>query len=78
MTIVHKSGNIHNNAGGLTRWVLPNTLNNPAYVPSNAEPQVPIERINITDVEKELYEEVKESYNQDNNSHILTSLLDKY
>ncbi|MBW0514594.1 hypothetical protein O181_054309 [Austropuccinia psidii MF-1] len=32
MTIVHKAGNIHKNAYGLSRWELPNTPENPAYV----------------------------------------------
>ncbi|MBW0543527.1 hypothetical protein O181_083242 [Austropuccinia psidii MF-1] len=50
MTIVHKAGNIHNNADGLSRWALPNTPENPSYVPTGAEPQIPIEGINITDV----------------------------
>ncbi|MBW0513936.1 hypothetical protein O181_053651 [Austropuccinia psidii MF-1] len=49
MTIVHKAGNIHNNADGLSRWALPNTPDNPAYVPTTAEPQTPIEGIIITD-----------------------------
>ncbi|MBW0515141.1 hypothetical protein O181_054856 [Austropuccinia psidii MF-1] len=50
MTIVHKAVNIHNNSHGLSRWELPNTTENPAYVPTDAEPQIPIEGINITDV----------------------------
>ncbi|MBW0583218.1 hypothetical protein O181_122933 [Austropuccinia psidii MF-1] len=33
MTIVHKAGNIHNNAAGLSRWALANTPDNPSYVP---------------------------------------------
>ncbi|MBW0582001.1 hypothetical protein O181_121716 [Austropuccinia psidii MF-1] len=78
MTIVHKAGNIHKNADGLSRWELPNTPDNPAYVPTSAEPQIPIEGINITDVGTEFFEEVRESYKQDKNCHILTALLDKY
>ncbi|MBW0575200.1 hypothetical protein O181_114915, partial [Austropuccinia psidii MF-1] len=50
MTIVHKAGNIHNNAYGLSRWELPHTTENPAHVPTSAEPQIPIEGINLTDV----------------------------
>ncbi|MBW0518900.1 hypothetical protein O181_058615 [Austropuccinia psidii MF-1] len=50
MTIVHKAGNILKNADGLSRWELPNTPENPAYVPTSAEPHIPIEGINITDV----------------------------
>ncbi|MBW0577382.1 hypothetical protein O181_117097 [Austropuccinia psidii MF-1] len=50
---------------------------NPAYVPISSEPQIPIEGINITDVGTEFFEEVRESYEQYRNSHILTALLDK-
>ncbi|MBW0549598.1 hypothetical protein O181_089313 [Austropuccinia psidii MF-1] len=77
MTIVHKAGNIHKNADGLSRWALPNTPDNPSYVPTGAEPQIPIEGINITDVGTEFFEEVRESYKLDKNCHILTSLLEK-
>ncbi|MBW0593712.1 hypothetical protein O181_133427 [Austropuccinia psidii MF-1] len=77
MTIVHEAGNIHKNADGLSRWALANTPDNPAYVPSEAEPQIPIEGINITDIGTEFFEEVRESYKQDKNWHILTSLLDE-
>ncbi|MBW0514707.1 hypothetical protein O181_054422 [Austropuccinia psidii MF-1] len=61
MTIVHKSGNIHKNADGLSRWALPNTPDNPAYVTIGAEPQIPIEGINITDVGTEFFAEVREA-----------------
>ncbi|MBW0537193.1 hypothetical protein O181_076908 [Austropuccinia psidii MF-1] len=77
MNIVHEAGNIPKNAYGLSRWALPNTPHHPAYVPTGAEPQIPIEVINITDVETEFFEEVRDSYKLDTNGHILTSLLDK-
>ncbi|MBW0578356.1 hypothetical protein O181_118071 [Austropuccinia psidii MF-1] len=77
MNIVHKEGSIHKNADGLSRWALSNTPDNPAYVPLVAEPQIPIEGINITDIRTEFFEEVRESYKKDKNCHILTSLLDK-
>ncbi|MBW0575150.1 hypothetical protein O181_114865 [Austropuccinia psidii MF-1] len=77
MTIVHKAGNIHKNDYGLSRWALANTPDNPAYVPLEAEPQIPIEGINITDIATEFFEEVRQSYKQDKNCHMLTSLLDK-
>ncbi|MBW0573099.1 hypothetical protein O181_112814 [Austropuccinia psidii MF-1] len=77
MTIVHKAGRTHKNADGLSRWALANTPNNAAYLPLEAEPQIPIEGINITDIGTEFFEEVRESYNEDKNCHILTSLLDK-
>ncbi|MBW0475738.1 hypothetical protein O181_015453 [Austropuccinia psidii MF-1] len=77
MTIVNKAENIHQNSNGLSRWALHNTPDNPVYVPEKEEPQIPIEGINITDVGKELFKEVRESYKQDKNCHILTSLLEK-
>ncbi|MBW0556789.1 hypothetical protein O181_096504 [Austropuccinia psidii MF-1] len=77
MTIVHKAGNINNNADGLPIWALPNTPDNPAYVPTGAEPQIPIEGINITDFGTEFFEEVRESYKLNKNCHILTPLLHK-
>ncbi|MBW0580781.1 hypothetical protein O181_120496 [Austropuccinia psidii MF-1] len=78
MTIAHKDGNINKNSDGLSRWELPNTSDNPAYLPKSAEPQIPIEGIKIKDVGTELFEEVRESYKQDKNCNILTALLDKY
>ncbi|MBW0583468.1 hypothetical protein O181_123183 [Austropuccinia psidii MF-1] len=78
MTIVHKEGNIHKNSDGLSRWALANTPDNPAYVPLGAQTQIPIEGIDITDIGTEFFEEVRESYKQENNFHILTSLLDKH
>ncbi|MBW0585967.1 hypothetical protein O181_125682 [Austropuccinia psidii MF-1] len=77
MTIVHKAGNIHKNADGLSRWALPNTPDNPAYVLTGAEPQIPTEGIKITDFRTEFFEEVRDSYKLDSNCHILTSLLAK-
>ncbi|MBW0573166.1 hypothetical protein O181_112881 [Austropuccinia psidii MF-1] len=77
MTIVQESGNICKNSDGLSRWVLANTPDNPDYVPLEAEPQIPIEGINITDIGTEFFEEFKESYTQQKNCHILTTLLDK-
>ncbi|MBW0542031.1 hypothetical protein O181_081746 [Austropuccinia psidii MF-1] len=77
MTIVHKAGNIHKNADGISRWALANTPDNPAYEPLEAEPHITIEGINITDIGTELFEEVREYYKQDKNCHILTSLLNK-
>ncbi|MBW0512858.1 hypothetical protein O181_052573 [Austropuccinia psidii MF-1] len=78
MAIVHKAGNIQKNSDGLSIWELTNTPDNPAYVPPNAEPQIAIEGIKITDVGTKLFEEAREIYEQENNFHILTSLLDKH
>ncbi|MBW0508924.1 hypothetical protein O181_048639 [Austropuccinia psidii MF-1] len=59
MTIVHKEGNIHKNADGRIRWALANTPDNPAYEPLEAEPQIPSEGINITDIGAGFFEEVR-------------------
>ncbi|MBW0557683.1 hypothetical protein O181_097398 [Austropuccinia psidii MF-1] len=77
MTIVHKAGNIHKTTDGLSRWELGNNLDIPAYVPLEAEPQLPIERIKITYIGTELFEEVRKYYKKNKKWHILTSLLDK-
>ncbi|MBW0535384.1 hypothetical protein O181_075099 [Austropuccinia psidii MF-1] len=76
ISIVHKAGNIHKNADRLSRWASTNTPDNPVYVPLEAEPQIPIEGINITNIGTEFFGEVSESYKQDKNCHIMTSLLD--
>ncbi|MBW0518535.1 hypothetical protein O181_058250, partial [Austropuccinia psidii MF-1] len=57
MTIVHKDVNIHKNADGLSRWALPNNMDNPAYVPEEASPQIPIEGISVTDLKITFFEE---------------------
>ncbi|MBW0576519.1 hypothetical protein O181_116234 [Austropuccinia psidii MF-1] len=77
MTIVHKAGNIHKNADGLSQWALPNTPDNPAYFHTSAEPQILIGVINITDVGTDFFEEAREIYRKDKNCHILTAILDK-
>ncbi|MBW0591152.1 hypothetical protein O181_130867 [Austropuccinia psidii MF-1] len=77
MTIVHKDGNIHKNADGLSRWPLPNNIDNPAYVPEEASPQIPIEGISVTDLNTTFFEEVRNSYTQDKNCSILCQLLNK-
>ncbi|MBW0582910.1 hypothetical protein O181_122625 [Austropuccinia psidii MF-1] len=76
-TIVHKDGNIHKNADGLSRWPLPNNIDNPAYVPEEASPQIPIEGISVTDLNTTFFEEVRHSYTQDKNCSILCQLLNK-
>ncbi|MBW0517997.1 hypothetical protein O181_057712 [Austropuccinia psidii MF-1] len=74
MTIVHKSGNIHKNAGGLSRWALANTPENPEWVPWE-KPH--IEGICVTDIGTELFKQLKESYKTDLKWHILSQLLMK-
>ncbi|MBW0487623.1 hypothetical protein O181_027338 [Austropuccinia psidii MF-1] len=56
ISIAHKAGNIHKNSDGISRWALANTPDTPAYVPLEEEPQIPIEVINITDIETEFFQ----------------------
>ncbi|MBW0551686.1 hypothetical protein O181_091401 [Austropuccinia psidii MF-1] len=77
ITIVHKDGNIHKNADGLSRWPLPNNIDNPAYVPEAASPHIPIEGISVTDLNTTFFEEVRHSYTQEKNCSILCQLLSK-
>ncbi|MBW0521512.1 hypothetical protein O181_061227 [Austropuccinia psidii MF-1] len=77
ITIFHKDGNIHKNADGLRRWPLPNNIDNPAYVPEEASPQIPIEEISVTHLSTTFFEEVRNSYTQDTNCSILCQLLTK-
>ncbi|MBW0548819.1 hypothetical protein O181_088534 [Austropuccinia psidii MF-1] len=50
MTIFHKDGNINKTTDGLRRWPLPNNIDNPAYVPEEACPKIPIEVISAMDL----------------------------
>ncbi|MBW0523307.1 hypothetical protein O181_063022 [Austropuccinia psidii MF-1] len=75
MTMVHKDRNIHKHSDGLSRWELPNNIDNPAYVPEEVSPQIPIEGISVTDLNITFFEEVRNCYNQDKNSSILCQLL---
>ncbi|MBW0576228.1 hypothetical protein O181_115943 [Austropuccinia psidii MF-1] len=77
MTIVHKDGNIPKNADGLSRWPLPNNIDNPAFVPEEDSPQIPIEQISVTDLNTTFFEEVRNSYTQDKNCSILCQLPTK-
>ncbi|MBW0472375.1 hypothetical protein O181_012090 [Austropuccinia psidii MF-1] len=77
MPVVHEDGNIHKNADELSRWALPNNIDNPAYVPEEASPQIPIEGIGVTDLNTTFFEEVRNSYTKDKNCSILCQLLTK-
>ncbi|MBW0548764.1 hypothetical protein O181_088479 [Austropuccinia psidii MF-1] len=77
MTILQKDGNIHKHADGLRRWPLPKNIDNPSYLPEEASPQIPIEVISVTDLNTTFFEEVRNSYTQDNNCSILCQLLTK-
>ncbi|MBW0517863.1 hypothetical protein O181_057578 [Austropuccinia psidii MF-1] len=77
MTIVHEDGNIHKNADGISRWPLPNNIDNSAYVPYEASPKIPIEGVSVTDSNTTFFEEVRKSCTQDKNCSILCQLLNK-
>ncbi|MBW0510030.1 hypothetical protein O181_049745 [Austropuccinia psidii MF-1] len=74
MTIAHKSGNIHKNSDGLSRWALANTPENPAWAPQEEHH---IEDICVTDIGTEFFNQDKESYKMDKNCHILCQILMK-
>ncbi|MBW0574504.1 hypothetical protein O181_114219 [Austropuccinia psidii MF-1] len=77
MTIVYKDGNIHKNADGLSRCPLPNNIDNAAYVIEETSPQIPIEGISVKHLHTTFFEEVRNSYTQNNNCSILCQLLTK-
>ncbi|MBW0558044.1 hypothetical protein O181_097759 [Austropuccinia psidii MF-1] len=77
MTIVHKDENINKNSYGVRRWPLPNNIDNPANVPEEVSPQIPIEGISVTDLNTTFFEEVRNSYTQDKNCRALFQLLTK-
>ncbi|MBW0511912.1 hypothetical protein O181_051627 [Austropuccinia psidii MF-1] len=64
ITIINKGENIHKNADELSMWESAKIPDNPAYLPLEEEPQIPIEGINITDNGTEFVQEVRESYQQ--------------
>ncbi|MBW0589712.1 hypothetical protein O181_129427 [Austropuccinia psidii MF-1] len=75
VTIVHKSGNIHKNEDGLSRWALANTPENPEWVPQEEHH---IEGICVTDIGTKFLKQVKESYRMYRTCHILCQFLMKY
>ncbi|MBW0521723.1 hypothetical protein O181_061438 [Austropuccinia psidii MF-1] len=77
MTIVHKDGNIHKNADWLSRWPLPNDIDNPVHVPEEASSQITIEGISVTDLNTTFFEELRNSYTQAKSCSILCQLLTK-
>ncbi|MBW0552268.1 hypothetical protein O181_091983 [Austropuccinia psidii MF-1] len=68
MTIVHKSGNIHQNADRLSRFSLANTPENPAWIPQE---EYHIEGICVTDISTEFFNQVEESYKMAKNSYLI-------
>ncbi|MBW0515768.1 hypothetical protein O181_055483 [Austropuccinia psidii MF-1] len=77
MTIVHKYGNVHKIADGLSRWTVTNDIDNPAYVPKRASPQIPIEERSVTELNTTFFGEVRNSYTKDKNFSILCHLINK-
>ncbi|MBW0471248.1 hypothetical protein O181_010963 [Austropuccinia psidii MF-1] len=77
MTIVHKDRNIHKNGDGIRKWPLPSEIDNPAYVPEEDFPQIPIEGISVADLNTTFFEEVMNSYTQDKNCNIIFQFLTK-
>ncbi|MBW0585750.1 hypothetical protein O181_125465 [Austropuccinia psidii MF-1] len=77
VAIAHKDGDINKNAYGLSKWPLPNNIDNPAYVPEEASPKIPIEGVGVTDLKTTFFEEVRNSYTQDISCRILCQLLNK-
>ncbi|MBW0529471.1 hypothetical protein O181_069186 [Austropuccinia psidii MF-1] len=75
MTIFHKSGNTYKNSDVPSRWALANTPENPEWVPQEEHC---IEGICVTDIGKEIFNQVKEVYKMDKNFHFLCQLLMKY
>ncbi|MBW0547169.1 hypothetical protein O181_086884 [Austropuccinia psidii MF-1] len=74
MNIAHKSGNIHKNADGLSRWALANTPENPAWV---TQDEYHIEGMRVTDIGTDFFNQVKESYKIDKHFHISSQFLMK-
>ncbi|MBW0516711.1 hypothetical protein O181_056426 [Austropuccinia psidii MF-1] len=74
IAIVHKYGNTHKNEDRLRKWPLPNNIHNPAYVPEEASPKIPIEGISVKDLNTTFFEEARRSYTQDRNCSILCQL----
>ncbi|MBW0521876.1 hypothetical protein O181_061591 [Austropuccinia psidii MF-1] len=77
MTMVHKDRNIHENADGLSRCPLPNNIDNHAYVPEEALPQIPIEGISATNLNTTFFEKVRKIWTQEKNCSNLCQLLNK-
>ncbi|MBW0541290.1 hypothetical protein O181_081005 [Austropuccinia psidii MF-1] len=77
LTIVQEDGNIHKHADVLSRWPLPNNIDNPSHVVEEASPHIPKEGIIVIDLNTTFFEEVRTSYTQDKNCIILFQLLTK-
>ncbi|MBW0500174.1 hypothetical protein O181_039889 [Austropuccinia psidii MF-1] len=76
-TILHKDGKSNKNLNGLRISPLPNDTENPAYLPEEVSPKIPIEGISDTDQKTTFFDEVRNSYTQDNNARIPCQLHTK-
>ncbi|MBW0550484.1 hypothetical protein O181_090199 [Austropuccinia psidii MF-1] len=74
MTLVHKLANTYQYSDVVSRWALPNTPENPAWVPQEEHH---IESICVTDIAKYLFNRFRESYKMEMNCQILSQLLVK-
>ena len=75
MTIVHKEGNLHKNADGLSRWSLPNTPDNPAWEPEIKDRDFPVCGISVNDLSEEFFEGIRKEYDTNKNCVILIQVL---
>ena len=71
MTIIHKEGNKHKNADGLSRLALPNDPSNPAYEPEDMERNIPVNGISVSDLGDELNDISRKKYLLHKNTTIL-------
>ncbi|MBW0581837.1 hypothetical protein O181_121552 [Austropuccinia psidii MF-1] len=77
MTIVNKDLHIHKNADGLSRWPLPNNIDNPSYYPEEASPKIPIEGISVTDLNTTFFEELSHKTSIHPSTNKTTAIIEK-
>jgi hypothetical protein len=76
MTIIHCDGLAHKNADGLSRWALPNTVDNPAAdLDVDTDRDVPIMAINVSNLSEEFWADVESSYSSHHETACLLVLL---
>ncbi|KAG0139774.1 hypothetical protein CROQUDRAFT_54248 [Cronartium quercuum f. sp. fusiforme G11] len=62
MTIMHRSGKLHNNADALSRMALPNDPSNPAWEEEDEERDMPVMGISSCDLSDEFFGGIEASY----------------
>ena len=75
MTIVHRDGQIHKNADGLSRWALPNDSSNPAADQEELQREVPIMAICVSGLAEDFWKSVESSYETNRNTACLVGIL---